>query len=96
MTKIDLSQSSLHQPSACTACGTLLDACDGPGTPSEGDYTVCVYCASINVFDDGLKLRAPTQEEITQIQADERYPYIREAINAVRKRRTSLQNIKLH
>lgn len=97
MTKFDISQSSFHQPSACTACGALLDACDGPGTPAEGDCTVCVYCSAINVFDEKLKLRAPTQEELDTLQQDERFPHVREAINEVRRRRKPhLGNIKLH
>jgi hypothetical protein len=37
--------------------------------PNSGDFTVCVYCDRLMVFNDDLSLREPTNAEA--IEADE-------------------------
>jgi hypothetical protein len=59
---------ALAKQDACPFCGHTLDAVTaGPespdATPEPGDYSVCIKCASLMVFGDGLKVRAPTEAE---------------------------------
>jgi hypothetical protein len=41
-----------------------MDSCNGPDKPTPGDFSLCIRCASLNVFGDDMRLRAPTDEEI--------------------------------
>lgn len=58
---------------ACPVCKYTLDAATDPksnATPSPGDATVCINCASFLMFGDGMKLREMTLEEVAQCDAD--------------------------
>jgi hypothetical protein len=52
----------------CPACRAELGAHTcidlSEAQPSPGDPSVCLYCASLCVFDDVLQLRFPTDEEL--------------------------------
>jgi len=50
-------------PSPCCECKHVVDHATGDGQPSPGDWTLCIRCGSLNVFDDNLMLRAPTLDE---------------------------------
>jgi len=57
----------------CCECGhetNRATGVDGRGEPSPGDFSLCVGCASLNVFGADLKVRAPTEEEILKAAAD--------------------------
>lgn len=51
----------------CTVCDAQLnhagDKAEDGRTPSEGDYTICLYCSHLMVFRSDLTLRDPTAEE---------------------------------
>ncbi|WP_374949602.1 hypothetical protein [Mucilaginibacter sp.] len=38
--------------------------------PKQGDLSVCLYCSALSVFDEHIKLRKPTSEEITSFKSD--------------------------
>jgi hypothetical protein len=57
----------------CPKCGKLLDGWAETGhgdAPSEGDPTVCVYCAEVLLFDADLRPRLPTQAEYVELMTD--------------------------
>jgi hypothetical protein len=55
---------------ACPYCRHKLDAAMAAdpkhpdAAPSSGDFSVCISCASVLVFDDELKSRAPKPGEL--------------------------------
>jgi hypothetical protein len=64
-----------------------MDACtsvDGDHQPSQGDYTVCIECEGIAVFDAQLTLRAPSRDALGSLSKQERAT-IEAAQYAVRK-----------
>ena len=50
----------------CRICGDLLDAASNLGphrtAPSDGDFSICINCGAISVFQ-GADFRTPTDEE---------------------------------
>lgn len=61
-------------PCRCPFCGHKIDAATpGPFEPPDakplpGDFSVCVGCVAIVVFDgDPLGLRKPTEEELHEV-----------------------------
>lgn len=60
-------------PSSCPKCGesmggaTSIRATGGPGS---GDFTVCVYCGALLVYDEAIHLRLPTLEEEKLAETD--------------------------
>lgn len=59
-------QGAALPPSACPACGDILTAADAAGVrerPIEGDFSLCLSCGAVNIFGDGLQLRAMTEPE---------------------------------
>jgi len=68
----------------CPECGKPLNGASGIDTdngPDPGDFSVCIYCGTILVFSEDIKLRHPTAEEMKDIAGDERIL----AIHAARK-----------
>ena len=59
-------------PDNCPVCGYRVEAASTPHqtTPSPGDITVCMACASVSRFDDDLRLRTMTQREIFDLHPD--------------------------
>jgi hypothetical protein len=58
------------EPSPCPGCGEVLDGASGLNTdnlPTPGAATICVYCGSPLLFDEGLQLRKPTAEELAEL-----------------------------
>lgn len=55
--------------SVCCECGAMLDGVSGPCQPSPGDMTLCIYCGCLNVFDDDMLLRRPTDDEFLEAAA---------------------------
>lgn len=74
--------------SSCCECGHTLDAAAGVAhghKPSAGDFTLCGYCASLNVFADGTTLRKPTDDEIFEAAADSTIQRLRRIILRAQK-----------
>jgi hypothetical protein len=63
-------------PYNCYKCGRLLDASshinDANIKPNPGDFTICIYCASVLVFNDDLTARAITDEELLALSEESR------------------------
>jgi hypothetical protein len=58
----------------CCECGRESN-CAAPAAPNEpvpepGDFSLCFYCTSLNVFGDDMVLRAPTEEEVIRAASD--------------------------
>ena len=73
--------------SACTACGKTLDsaACVGEDAmPTEGDITLCIGCGHLMAFDQDLKLRELTAQEMKMIAGDQRLLAASKAMHAMK------------
>lgn len=60
--------------SECLYCHREFDeatAVSG-GQPKSGDLTLCRYCAHLMIFDDELRVRYLTPEELEQVREDPR------------------------
>ena len=73
----------------CTACGYTPDRATGDGSPFQGDVSICGRCGNIAVFDDELRLRAPTDKERGEISAD---PEVQRFIQAITSTRMTRDN----
>jgi len=61
-----------HTPAAyCTNCKKLVDGAtaisDPKARPHKGDFTICIYCGHVMIFDKGLTLRDLTDVEMVEI-----------------------------
>jgi len=66
-------QGQLLPTCTCTTCGKDLDAATDPtgdARPKVGDVSICVYCATLNVYDNDLRFRKPSEAELKEIQKD--------------------------
>jgi hypothetical protein len=75
--------------SHCTNCGMVVSAAtgiDSNAQPSPGDVTVCFECGHVMIFDDDLKVRDLTGDEIRMIAGDARIVGFQK-LRARRKRR---------
>lgn len=73
--------------SHCTRCGKKLDGASGQGRgPEPGDFTLCIECGAVNVFDDELRLRKPTAEESADALGDDGIKLMREKIRKLNNR----------
>lgn len=66
-----------HVPLAtCLSCGTRLDGATGiqdpRNRPSGGMLSICMYCGGLAMYQDDLSLRALTDDEMAELQADEK------------------------
>ena len=76
----------------CPACSAPLDAITGIELdrsrgrvePLPGVYVVCIDCGTINVFDDALRVRLVTRDELRDVP-----PIVRSLSLAVRRDRPS-------
>lgn len=54
----------------CPNCGKKVDAAmsvNGKRKPRWGDVSICIECHHISVYDNGLQLRNPTDDEMLSI-----------------------------
>jgi len=65
-----LAKSEKVKPSRCPFCAYKLNGAAGmvaveseTAKPSPGDFSVCIECANVLIFDKDLSLRRPTYEE---------------------------------
>lgn len=49
-------------------------------SPSDGDFTMCIGCGHLMIFNADQTLRNPTDEELAEIAGDERMITISNAI----------------
>lgn len=69
---IKLSQTTETRLSFCPVCRHALDHATGPTTPKVGDFSVCIECASILRFTDGMALRTATVDDFYGVDPDTR------------------------
>ena len=53
------------------SCGYEIDATQqagGNAKPSKGDYSLCLKCARVSIFNQDLTQREPTNEELVEIK----------------------------
>lgn len=81
----DLWKTTRVPKASCPYCGYKLDAVSGKGTPSSGDLSVCLNCASPLCFTDDLKLRVLTSKEIAELHPDNQIE-LRQFMFVARKR----------
>ncbi len=56
----------------CFHCNGLLDGWEDPQpgrgeAPGPGCVSMCLYCRTVAVYGDDMKLRAPTDAELTEM-----------------------------
>jgi len=84
---IDISVQSDTPETQCCECKANLDAAAGPCKPEPGDFTLCAYCGSLNVFTDNLALRPPTDEELLEAAKDSEIQAMRRiTLRAIKER----------
>jgi len=72
-----------HDLITCPHCGHELNASthvNGADAPGPGMVSVCIYCAGVSVFGDGLELRPPTWLEAVECSLD---PGVQRCVAAV-------------
>ena len=63
------------EASKCPECGKSLDTHESVDlvdqrAPEKDDLSVCIKCASWNMFNEDLSLRVMTEEDINQIDPE--------------------------
>jgi len=71
-------------PTACPACGEVIEAATGHGTPAPGCVTLCIYCRAILIFTDDLQQRLMSNAEWAALPREQRelITRIREALQS--------------
>ena len=65
----------------CTHCNHGMTNTSGHDiAPDPGDFTICIRCGGVNVFDEDLLLRAPTKNEMKSFASSDVAQTIRTAI----------------
>lgn len=83
---------TLEVPSSpCWHCGVVMDRCSAVGDvaakPKPGDITVCIKCATINVYGSKLQLHKPTIDMLNAMGPEvARYVHITQKAIAVVRR----------
>lgn len=71
------------RPNECRECGRKNNAVTSvePGqiVPEPGSVSVCFGCGAITLFDENLKLRPPTAEELDALRRASAWPMIERA-----------------
>ncbi len=66
----------------CPVCNHVLTRATNAGTgidskPEPGDYTVCIYCHFLLVFNDDYSLRTPTEKDIEEMHLPKHWEFAR-------------------
>lgn len=64
----------------CCECGYKTNRASGPVAPSPGDFSLCMKCASLNVFDANMTMRSPTLDEFLLAAKDSELQLLRKII----------------
>jgi len=68
-------------PVKCVHCNHIMSNSSGhEEAPTPGDFTLCIQCAGLNVFDKKLALRKPTKREARSATNDDEVQDIHAAI----------------
>lgn len=66
---------SIQEDNKCPRCKATIDASESisqeKAQPSEGDISVCLYCAAILVFQKDLTMRECTREELNSLRIED-------------------------
>lgn len=60
----------ISEEDKCPFCGYIINAATSPTgdqPPEPGDVSICFKCTSYVVFDDNLKLRCMTDDELLEL-----------------------------
>ena len=72
----------------CPGCGYKMDRAtcvsDHAAAPKPGDYTICINCSEILIFDRKLRTRRPTDREMIALQTGCRWPMVQKAVALTR------------
>jgi hypothetical protein len=66
------------RPQPCPCCGHPLNASTARlfngagGGPEAGDFTICIRCAGLLRFGEGLVLREATEEDLWPVSFEDR------------------------
>jgi len=56
----------------CPSCAKPLDgAAGGDQAPAPGDFSICIYCATILKFDKNLDLEVLSQKELQDLDPED-------------------------
>ena len=51
----------------CFTCGHKFDVSSGgERKPKPGDFSICINCGELGVYDDSLRIVPPTEEDLLQ------------------------------
>jgi hypothetical protein len=67
------SKTTRHIESSCTNCGIVIDASTIVGierSPQPGNIGICMKCSHVMAYDENIKLRDLTDEEVIAIAGD--------------------------
>lgn len=70
----------------CVECSHTMDRTSGPDTPRPGDIALCIRCGSANAFDEGMRFRRLTDDEMFEVAKDREFQRARRAIHEVQKK----------
>jgi hypothetical protein len=64
-------RTTLLSDDVCPFCGHPLDAAtavpaNGEAVPEAGDVSACLNCAGLMIFDEALRVRKPTTDELRE------------------------------
>lgn len=88
---MNLTKDPVRIETVCPQCGIKHDAASnmsgfGQSAPTKDDVTVCFECGAWAVFDEDLKLRAPTVEEWKELSC---HPIVQQVTSEIKKRKNS-------
>lgn len=79
---------SVRSPgSPCLQCDKVLDAgmmAGGNGNIRPGALSICFYCGYLGIYDDNLKVRRLTPEELVEIRLSDQWEEIQYIIKALK------------
>lgn len=89
-----MSQGRIDSKVCCIGCGSQLDGYteinDNEARPSDGDLSICFYCASIGKYSDGVtNLKPLTDTELEDIYKEdpELYAQMQKVIKAIKNKK---------
>ena len=79
----------------CANCGKRLDRASGVvdrqarnvQKPIPGDISLCIGCGHLSVFDENLRLRPPTDDEVIKWAGDDRLVGASYALASIRQKK---------
>jgi hypothetical protein len=69
----------IREASDCLNCGVAVDSATSVGhkrSPKEGSIAICLVCSHIMAYDENIKLRELTDDEMLMIAGDPKIIYL--------------------